>query len=100
MKEKKLKPDVTCYTVLIDNHCKSDNLQDAIVLFDEMIDRGLEPDTVTYTALLCGYCSQGNVDRAVTLVNEMSFKGIQPDARFMSVLHHGILKAKKVKFQH
>ncbi|CAL5395812.1 unnamed protein product [Camellia sinensis] len=65
-----------------------------------MIDRGLEPDIVTYTALLCGYCSQGNVDRAVTLVNEMSFKGIQPDARFISVLHRGILKAKKVKFQH
>nr|POE96600.1 pentatricopeptide repeat-containing protein, mitochondrial [Quercus suber] len=50
-----IRPDVICYTVLIDRYCKTENLQDAVALFDNMIDRGLEPDTVTYTALLSGY---------------------------------------------
>ncbi|KAL6973544.1 hypothetical protein U1Q18_027730 [Sarracenia purpurea var. burkii] len=100
MIEMELKPDVGCYIVLIDNHCKSDNLQDAIGFFDENIDSDLEPDTVTYTARMCGYYRQGNVNRAVTLVNEMSFRGIQPDAITMSALHHRILRAKKSQFRH
>jgi pentatricopeptide repeat protein len=99
MKEMGIRPDVICYTVLIDRHCKTDNLQDAIALFDVMIDRGLKPDTVTYTALLSGCCNRGDVDRAITLVNEMSSKGMQLDDCTLLVLRHGILKAKKVQFR-
>ncbi|KAL2557874.1 Pentatricopeptide repeat-containing protein [Forsythia ovata] len=100
MEEMGLTADVISYTALIDSHCKSDNLQDAIGLFDEMIDRGLVPDTVTYTALLCGYCKQGNVDKAITLVDNMSAKGIQPDSLTMSTLRQGIVSAKKFQFRH
>ncbi|KAI8011512.1 Pentatricopeptide repeat-containing protein [Camellia lanceoleosa] len=115
MKERGIELDVITYTVLVDGHskikmrkarycrnagCNDGEPKDISTFWNEMKEKKLKPDTVTYTALLCGYCSQGNVDRAVTLVNEMSFTGIQPDARFMSVLHRGILKAKEVKFQH
>ncbi|KAK7857444.1 pentatricopeptide repeat-containing protein [Quercus suber] len=93
-----IRPDVICYTVLIDRYCKTENLQDAVALFDNMIDRGLEPDTVTYTALLSGYCNKGDVDKAVDLFKEMSTKGILTDTRTVSILHHGIIKAKKLQF--
>ncbi|KAM1004154.1 hypothetical protein ACFX2C_004381 [Malus domestica] len=98
MKEMEIRPDVICYTVLIDRQCKTDNFQDAIALFDEMMNRGLEPDTVTYTALLAGCCRRGDVDRAVTLANEMSSKGMLPNARILAILQHGILKATKLKW--
>ena len=64
-----------------------------------MIDRGLEPDIVTYTALLFGYCNKGDVDQAVDLFKEMSTKGILTDTRTVSILHHGIVKAKKLQFR-
>ncbi|KAK7840518.1 putative pentatricopeptide repeat-containing protein [Quercus suber] len=153
MRDNGIRPDVICYTVLIDRYCKTENLQDAVALFDNMIDRGLEPDTVTYTALLSGYCNKGDVDKAVDLFKEMSTKGIltdtrtdavalfdnmidrglepdtvtytallsgycnkgdvdkavdlfkemstkgiQTDTRTVSILHHGIIKAKKLQF--
>ncbi|KAF3966709.1 hypothetical protein CMV_009214 [Castanea mollissima] len=81
MRDNGIRPDVICYTVLIDRCCKTENLQDAVALFDNMIDRGLEPDTVTYTALLSGYCNKGDVDKAVDLFKEMSTKGILTDTR-------------------
>lgn len=65
MREMELTPDVKCYTALLDNRCKLNNIQDAIFLLDEMIDRGMEPDTVTYTALLSGYFRCGDIDGAV-----------------------------------
>lgn len=79
MKDRKLKPDVICYTALIDSQCKSENLQEAVSLFNELIEQGLLPDTAAYTALISGYCKQGNVDKALTLMNEMKSNGIQPD---------------------
>ncbi|CAN4122138.1 unnamed protein product [Withania somnifera] len=96
MNEMELTADVICYTVLIDSHCKSDNIDDAIRLFTEMIDSGLEPDSVTYSALICGYCKQGHVEMAKDLVNKMWRKEIQPDSCTISALHHGIIKAKKL----
>ncbi|XP_065637635.1 pentatricopeptide repeat-containing protein At2g26790, mitochondrial [Quercus suber] len=99
MRDNGIRPDVICYTVLIDRYCKTENLQDAVALFDNMIDRGLEPDTVTYTALLSGYCNKGDVDKAVDLFKEMSTKGILTDTRTVSILHHGIIKAKKLQFR-
>ncbi|KAF3662493.1 putative protein UXT -like protein [Capsicum annuum] len=100
MNEAELTADVICYTVLIDSRCKSDNIDDAIRLFTEMIDKGLEPDSVTYTALICGYCKQGHVEKAKDLVNKMWRKGIQPDSHTISALHHGIIKAKKLHLRH
>ncbi|XVF61837.1 hypothetical protein PTKIN_Ptkin08bG0165700 [Pterospermum kingtungense] len=97
MKCKGVEPDVVCYTVLIDQYCRTNNLQDAIRIFDEMIDTGLEPDNVTYTALISGYCRRGYVEKAVTLVDEMSSRGIQPDSHTISTLeHYGILKAMRI----
>nr|GMD33928.1 pentatricopeptide repeat-containing protein At2g26790, mitochondrial-like [Ipomoea batatas] len=86
MKEMKLTADAICYTVLIDSHCKSDSLDDAIQLFNEMIDRGVEPDNVTYTALLCGFFKHGHIGRAVSLVHEMKGKGIEPDSLLMKAI--------------
>ena len=68
---KEIEPDVYCYTVLIDGHCKTNNLQDAIDMYDEMIARGLQPDIVTYTALMSSCWRKGDRYRVITLVDEI-----------------------------
>ena len=82
----------------MDGHMKTDNFQQAVSLFDKMIESGLEPDTITYTALVSGLCNRGHVEKAVTLLNEMSSKGMTPDVHIISALKRGIIKARKVQF--
>ena len=68
---KEIEPDVYCYTVLIDCHCKTNNFQDVIQLYDEMIARGLQHDIVTYIALLSSCWRKGDRYRVITLVDEI-----------------------------
>lgn len=71
-----LKCDVSYYTILIDKHCKTDNLQNAILLFNKMIERGLNPNIMTYAILLSGFYNRGDVERVKILIGEMYSKGI------------------------
>ncbi|KHF99048.1 hypothetical protein F383_20503 [Gossypium arboreum] len=96
MKDKEIEPDVVCYTVLIDYYCRTNNLWDAIRIFDQMIESGLEPDNATYMTLISGYCKRGYLARALNLFEEMYRRGIQPDMRTISTVDHCILKAKRV----
>lgn len=61
MKEMEIRPDVVLFTVLISS-CNANNLQAAIRVFYEIIDRELEPNAVTYTTLLHHYLGKGDVD--------------------------------------
>lgn len=89
-------PDVICFTVLIDNCCKLDNLEGAKRLFWEMIERGIQPDTVAYTALIGGYSSHNFVE-AETFYNKMLLDGNEPDARIKLALK--MVKCRTKRFQ-
>ncbi|PWA75496.1 Pentatricopeptide repeat-containing protein [Artemisia annua] len=95
-KMQELNPDLICYKVMTDNYCKSDNLQGAIRLFNEMIERGLKPDTVAYTSLISGFCFRGFVE-AQALYDEMLLQGVQPDSRTMLALKN--VKSKNMRFK-
>jgi len=95
MKDMEIEPDVTCYTVLIDGQCKTEYLDEARGLFDEMLAKGLTPDVYAYTALINGYCSQGEIAKAEDLLQEMTDKGMKPDVLTFSVLHQRTLRHQK-----
>ncbi|EES13496.1 pentatricopeptide repeat-containing protein At2g26790, mitochondrial [Sorghum bicolor] len=95
MKDMEIEPDVTCYTVLIDGHCKTEYLDEARGLFDEMLAKGLTPDVYAYTALINGYCSQGEIAKAEDLLQEMTDNGMKPDVLTFSVLHQRTLRHRK-----
>ncbi|KAL8159680.1 hypothetical protein V2J09_001217 [Rumex salicifolius] len=75
MEKETISLDVVCYTVLIDKHCKLLNIQDAVKLFNEMIEKGLKPDNVAYSALLSAYCRSGYDKEAWILVDKMVDNG-------------------------
>ncbi|XP_057521845.1 pentatricopeptide repeat-containing protein At3g04760, chloroplastic isoform X4 [Amaranthus tricolor] len=90
MSEMQLKPDLAWYTVLIDKCCKVNDIEEAMVLFHDLIDKGLRPDVVTYTTLLSGCCRVRDKDRALMLVNLMTAHGLQPDQIAKSALKRAI----------
>lgn len=46
---------------LIDKHCKTDKVEDASLLFNQMMEGGLEPKNATYIVLLWSFISRGEV---------------------------------------
>lgn len=70
-------PENVTYTMLIDQHCKAQNMEEARQLFLEMQGRDLVPTTITYKSLIHGYNIIGK--RVFSLFEEMVAKGIEPD---------------------
>lgn len=95
MKETEIRPDVLLFTVLISRLCNANNLQAAIRVFHEMIDRELAPDTVTYTTLLRSCLGKGDVDLSLAL-DKISMKGIRADNYTISSWERGTEKTRRL----
>jgi leucine-rich PPR motif-containing protein len=78
MLQKKVMPENVTYRMLIDQHCKAQNMEEARQLFLEMQARDLVPTTITYKSLLHGYNIIGKRYEVFSLFEEMVAKGIEP----------------------
>ncbi|MFS8030864.1 putative tetratricopeptide-like helical domain superfamily [Helianthus anomalus] len=97
-KMQELTPDLIHYTVLIDHHCKSNNLQHAKFLFKEMIERGLKPDTIAYTSLIRGHSPKEYVEAQV-LYNNMLRAGVPQDSRSVRALERVKLTIRENQYE-
>lgn len=51
------KPNLVCYSTVVDSLCKDGLVDDAKNLFLEMKGKGISPDVVVYSSLIQGMCS-------------------------------------------
>ncbi|XP_031251382.1 pentatricopeptide repeat-containing protein At1g02060, chloroplastic [Pistacia vera] len=51
-----LKPNVVSYTTLIRGYCMKQEIDEALLVFEEMISQGLKPSGITYNTLIKGLC--------------------------------------------
>ncbi|XP_063940582.1 pentatricopeptide repeat-containing protein At1g63130, mitochondrial-like [Daucus carota subsp. sativus] len=73
-------PDVVTYNTLIRGLISQDMLQEAQLLFQNLIRFQLiQPDVVTYNIIIDGICKRGNPSVAVKLFKIMEKKGCKPD---------------------
>ena len=49
-----LNPNVVAYTTLVRGYCMKQDIDEALVVFQEMISRGLKPNRITYNTLIKG----------------------------------------------
>ncbi|KAM7250845.1 hypothetical protein ACFE04_022728 [Oxalis oulophora] len=91
MRELGVSTDLKYYTVLIDKHCRTHNVDKAIRLFNLMIESGLEADVVTYTILMFGCKIMGDEEKTKSFLDEMLSKGMG-DACTSSILEHATNK--------
>eukprot|EP01018_Ginkgo_biloba_P028295 Gb_03034 [translate_table: standard] len=68
---------------LVDMYAKCGSIEDALEMFDKIIERNL----VSWTAMIAGYAQQGDGEAALTLFKEMHWLGWKPNQyTFASVL--------------
>lgn len=72
-------PNVVTYTSVISGLCKFSRMDDAVTLFDEMIDRGIRPNLFTYNAIIEGFGKKGEVASARKMYERMVADGFHPD---------------------
>lgn len=74
-------PNRVTYTAIIEGMCRNGLGQQALLVFNEMVDRhGIAPDVLTYTSLLKG--TERQPERAWALYQDMLTRGVIPDAVF------------------
>lgn len=86
MQEKGLNPDVVTYSTLIECFGKTDKVDMACRLFDEMLAKGCSPNIVTYNILLDCLERCGRTAEAVELYAKLKQQGLSPDSITYAVL--------------
>ena len=86
MQKKGLNPDVITYSTLIECFGKTNKVEMACRLFDEMLSVGCYPSIVTYSILLDCLEKYGKVEEAFKLYSTLKQQGLTPDAITYSVL--------------
>ncbi|CAN6164746.1 unnamed protein product [Urochloa humidicola] len=87
-----LRPDVITYNTLISACSQSSNLEDAVTVFEEMVDSECRPDLWTYNAMVSVHGRCGKAEEAERLFRELVEKGFTPDAVTYNSLLHAFAK--------
>ncbi|XP_059629784.1 pentatricopeptide repeat-containing protein At1g63150-like [Cornus florida] len=82
---------------IIDSLCKDRMVDDALVFFSEMIEKGMLPDVITYNSLIHGLCNFGRWKEAKRLLNEMVDLKFFPDVYSFNILVDAICKEGLVR---
>lgn len=85
-------PNVVTYSTLIAGLCKAGRIDDALNLFDQMLQRGCAPNEHTYAPILRACCSEGRIQEAKELIESMSSHNCQPDVVIYNILVYGLCK--------
>ncbi|RIB19284.1 hypothetical protein C2G38_2083461 [Gigaspora rosea] len=79
-------PDVWTYNRLIDSVCKSDDLNTAWKIIEDMIRVGVHPDIVTFNILLNRQISRKDWNQAVKILDMIQAAGLQPSESTLNTL--------------
>ncbi|TXG60594.1 hypothetical protein EZV62_015167 [Acer yangbiense] len=90
------KPNIVCYTSMIDSLCKDGFIEKANELFSEMMGSGISPNVVTYTSLIHGLCCGGKWDEAKDLIVEMVDQHVTPNVVTFNVIIDEFCKNGKI----
>ncbi|XP_059652209.1 pentatricopeptide repeat-containing protein At5g16420, mitochondrial [Cornus florida] len=85
-------PNVFTANILIKALCKSNDIDGAFRVLDEMPSMGMIPNVVTYTTILGGYVSRGDMLGARRVFGEILDRGWIPDATTYTILMDGFCK--------
>ena len=87
-----IKPDKFTYSTIIKGYCCKGDMDQALLLFQSMLDEDIAPDLVIYNTLLDGCVKRKHHDICDTLLADMSgYWKITPNSYTLSILikHHG-----------
>ncbi|KAL0907462.1 hypothetical protein M5K25_021875 [Dendrobium thyrsiflorum] len=68
------------------NFCNEDRIEEALLVYEEMVKEGSLPSVLIYVSLIQGLCKQGEVRKAFDMMNVMMEKGFIPLASTFNYL--------------
>ncbi|KAK7255120.1 hypothetical protein RIF29_28523 [Crotalaria pallida] len=89
VRRSRVRPDIITYNTLISACSRESNLEEAIAIFDDMVNNNCQPDLWTYNAMISVYGRCGHSNKAEELFRELESKGFFPDA----VTYNSLLNA-------
>lgn len=89
--------DVVAYTAMILGCGINGRAEEAMKLFDEMIDSGIVPNLVTYTGILTAYSHVGLVEEGYHCFKSMQRQGLVPTQDHYSIMVDLLGKAGRVE---
>uniref|UniRef100_A0A1D1XLL3 Pentatricopeptide repeat-containing protein At1g02060, chloroplastic n=1 Tax=Anthurium amnicola TaxID=1678845 RepID=A0A1D1XLL3_9ARAE len=77
-------PTVVSYTTVIRGYCGKRCIDEAVVLFREMVSAGIKPSSITYNTLIQGLCDAQRMDLIKRIIEEQESgadggRGFKPD---------------------
>ncbi|CAL5432910.1 unnamed protein product [Camellia sinensis] len=83
-------------TILMDGHFKNGDTMQALVFWDEMLQRGTQMDVISYNVIIHGFCSSRNVTVSYRYLFEMFKSGLIPDVFTYNTLISALCKEGKI----
>ncbi|XP_065873265.1 pentatricopeptide repeat-containing protein At3g50420 [Euphorbia lathyris] len=80
------KPDLKCWNSMISGYSNHGMAEEAIMLFNDLLEHGLTPDHVTYLSLLSACNHSGLVQKGKSLWDCMKQNGIMPGPKHYSCM--------------
>lgn len=82
--------DVVTYTTMINGFCMSRRMEEAWLLWYEMVAMGIQPNHYTYNAIINGYCKAGDINNARNMYDKMLSKGFKESTLSCNTMLYGI----------
>ncbi|CAN8259529.1 unnamed protein product [Cochlearia groenlandica] len=92
-----IEPDVASYNTLIKGLCGMGSLEEAVLLIDEIENKGFKPDHFTYNILLHGSYKKGNFKQGEEIWARMLEKDVVRDIRSYNARLLGLANETKSK---
>ncbi|KAL9352304.1 hypothetical protein Peur_054984 [Populus x canadensis] len=73
--ERRLKPNIFTFSLIIDGLCRAQQVDDALVCFSEMVEWGISLNAVTHNILIRSLCVRGDAARSMKLLLDMQKHG-------------------------
>ncbi|XP_039682694.1 pentatricopeptide repeat-containing protein At3g60050 [Medicago truncatula] len=83
---------INTYNILIDGLCKEGRLENAQVIFQDLLIKGYKVKVWTYNTMINGLCLEGLFDEAMTLLEKMEDNGCTPDVVTYETIIYALFK--------
>jgi len=91
-----IEPDNICYSVLIKAHCDRLDLDQALELLEDFLEKGHQPDEIMFNNLLAGCAHKPHVALGEKLLTDMVAQKIKPTVATFSIMLKMYAKAGDV----
>ncbi|XWS21663.1 hypothetical protein CRYUN_Cryun30bG0073800 [Craigia yunnanensis] len=99
-------PDVVTYNCLIDGCCKTNRIERALELFEDVNKRNCVPNRFTYNSFIRYYCAVNEIDKGIEMMRMMQQMnhGVATNSSYTPIIHAlcevgRVLEAKNFLFE-